>query len=151
MAFAYNMRHARISIILKNADIALGNEPHWNVVTRNVCWQNAGGVQGSSGIILKRNPLALGSSQLFSSHQNLPVDGILDSENHIEGSPTTKLTNMKPGPVLKVAITQAEPEWLDVTGTVAKTISLIAEAANGGAKLVAFPECWISGYPGWIW
>jgi predicted amidohydrolase len=58
---------------------------------------------------------------------------------------------MKPGPVLKVAITQAEPEWLDLAGTVEKTIALIAEAANGGAKLIAFPECWITGYPGWIW
>lgn len=53
--------------------------------------------------------------------------------------------------VLKVAITQAEPEWLDLARSVEKTIDLIAEAAKGGAHLVAFPECWIAGYPGWIW
>ncbi|KAK2768366.1 hypothetical protein FQN54_000220 [Arachnomyces sp. PD_36] len=55
------------------------------------------------------------------------------------------------GPILKVAITQAEPEWLDLAHSVEKTIKLITEAANNGAKLIAFPECWISGYPGWIW
>ncbi|KAK2813492.1 hypothetical protein FQN49_008302 [Arthroderma sp. PD_2] len=55
------------------------------------------------------------------------------------------------GPILKVAITQAQPKWLDLAGSVEKTVNLIAEAAKGGAKLVAFPECWIPGYPGWIW
>lgn len=35
--------------------------------------------------------------------------------------------------------------------TVAKTIAIIGEAAQAGAKLVAFPECWIPGYPAWIW
>lgn len=58
---------------------------------------------------------------------------------------------MKSGPFLKVAVTQAEPEWLDLPSAIAKTISLITEAAKGGAKIVAFPECWIAGYPGWIW
>ncbi|KAM5510127.1 hypothetical protein FOXYSP1_10227 [Fusarium oxysporum f. sp. phaseoli] len=41
---------------------------------------------------------------------------------------------------LRVAITQAEPEWFDLAGTVKKTIDLINEAAKGGARLVAFPE-----------
>ncbi|CEI68301.1 unnamed protein product [Fusarium venenatum] len=52
---------------------------------------------------------------------------------------------------LKVAVTQAEPEWLDLAGSVNKTCSLINEATENGARLVAFPECWILGYPGWIW
>ncbi|KFZ19132.1 hypothetical protein V501_00814 [Pseudogymnoascus sp. VKM F-4519 (FW-2642)] len=55
------------------------------------------------------------------------------------------------GPVLRVAVTQAEPEWLNLAATVQKTVDLITEAAKGGARLVAFPECWIPGYPGWIW
>ncbi|KAI5457542.1 carbon-nitrogen hydrolase [Mariannaea sp. PMI_226] len=55
------------------------------------------------------------------------------------------------GPVLKVAVTQAEPEYLDLAGGVKKTTQLINEAAENGARLVAFPECWIPGYPGWIW
>ncbi|KAK0609640.1 Arylacetonitrilase [Lasiodiplodia hormozganensis] len=54
-------------------------------------------------------------------------------------------------PVLRVAVTQAEPEWLDLAGTVKKTCDLITEAAGNGARLIAFPECWITGYPGWIW
>ncbi|PGH10952.1 hypothetical protein AJ79_05198 [Helicocarpus griseus UAMH5409] len=56
-----------------------------------------------------------------------------------------------PGPILRVAITQAEPVYLDLAATVEKTVKLIEEAAEGGAKLIAFPECWIPGYPAWIW
>lgn len=40
---------------------------------------------------------------------------------------------------------------MDLEKTVAKTIDIIGEAAQAGAKLVAFPECWIPGYPAWIW
>lgn len=52
---------------------------------------------------------------------------------------------------IKVAVTQAEPEWLDLAAAVEKTCELITEAANKDCKLVAFPECWIPGYPCWIW
>jgi nitrilase len=44
----------------------------------------------------------------------------------------------------RVAVTQHEPVWLDLAGTVDKTCKIIKEAANSGAKLVAFPECWVS-------
>ncbi|KAL4908876.1 hypothetical protein BDW74DRAFT_165597 [Aspergillus multicolor] len=52
---------------------------------------------------------------------------------------------------VRVAVTQAEPVWLDLDATVQKTCKLIAEAAANGAQLVTFPECWIPGYPAWIW
>ncbi|RDW81264.1 carbon-nitrogen hydrolase family protein [Aspergillus mulundensis] len=52
---------------------------------------------------------------------------------------------------VRVAVTQAEPVWLDLDATVDKTCKLIAEAAAKGAQLVTFPECWIPGYPAWIW
>ncbi|KAF4342760.1 aliphatic nitrilase [Fusarium beomiforme] len=52
---------------------------------------------------------------------------------------------------VRVAVTQAEPKWLDLQGCVDKTCALIAEAAKGGAELLAFPECWVTGYPAWIW
>jgi predicted amidohydrolase len=52
---------------------------------------------------------------------------------------------------LTVAVTQAEPVWLDLDATVEKTCVLIAEAASHGAQLISFPECWIPGYPAWIW
>ena len=56
-----------------------------------------------------------------------------------------------PPTTVRVAVTQAEPEWLDLSKSVTKTCKLIEEAAEGGAQLVAFPECWIPGYPAWIW
>lgn len=52
---------------------------------------------------------------------------------------------------LRVAVTQFEPAWLNLQASVDKTCSLIAEAAEQGACILAFPECWITGYPGWIW
>ena len=52
---------------------------------------------------------------------------------------------------IKVAVTQHESAWLDLEAGVRKTCKLIEEAAQTGAKLVAFPECWIPGYPAWIW
>jgi predicted amidohydrolase len=51
----------------------------------------------------------------------------------------------------RVAVTQHESEWLDLQAGVKKTCALIKEAATAGAKLIAFPECWIPGYPAWIW
>ncbi|KAI1329147.1 putative nitrilase [Xylariaceae sp. FL0255] len=53
--------------------------------------------------------------------------------------------------LLRVAVTQSEPEWLDLKAAVVKTVSLVSEAAAEGARLVAFPELWITGHPGWIW
>ncbi len=51
----------------------------------------------------------------------------------------------------KAAVVQAEPAWLDVEAGVAKAISFIAEASRNGAKLIAFPETWIPGYPHFLW
>ncbi|KAF2482334.1 carbon-nitrogen hydrolase [Neohortaea acidophila] len=56
-----------------------------------------------------------------------------------------------PTGLVRVAVTQHEPVWLDLEGAVTKTIAIIKQAAAEGAKLVAFPECWIPGYPAWIW
>lgn len=54
-------------------------------------------------------------------------------------------------PRFKAAAVQTSPVFLDTDATVDKTISLIQEAAGNGAKLVAFPEVFISGYPYWSW
>jgi nitrilase len=54
-------------------------------------------------------------------------------------------------PILKVAAIQAEPVWFDLQGGVEKVISLIKEAAENGAQLIAFPESFIPGYPACIW
>ncbi|KAJ8522125.1 hypothetical protein ONZ45_g1259 [Pleurotus djamor] len=53
--------------------------------------------------------------------------------------------------VFKVAAVQAEPVWLDLQGSVEKTIGLIKQASSAGAKVIGFPELWIPGYPWTIW
>ncbi|KAL4885706.1 carbon-nitrogen hydrolase [Aspergillus karnatakaensis] len=53
------------------------------------------------------------------------------------------------GPV-KVAVVQAEPCWFDVEAAVTKTCDLITEAGKNGAKLIAFAELWIPGYPNFV-
>ena len=40
---------------------------------------------------------------------------------------------------VKVAVTQAEPVWLDLDATVEKTCLLISEAAKNGAQVVVLP------------
>ena len=51
----------------------------------------------------------------------------------------------------KVAVVQAAPVFMDMDATLDKSIQFIQEAASNGAKLIAFPECWVPGYPWWIW
>ena len=53
--------------------------------------------------------------------------------------------------LIRVAVTQLEPEWLDLQGSVKKACKYIAEAAKNGAKLISFPEVFLPGYPTWIW
>jgi aliphatic nitrilase len=54
-------------------------------------------------------------------------------------------------PKFRVAAVQASPAFLDLDRSIDKAIGLIEQAAQGGARLVAFPETYIPGYPWWIW
>ena len=51
----------------------------------------------------------------------------------------------------KAASIHASPVYLDLDETVKKACALIDEAGQTGAKIIAFPEVYIPGYPYWIW
>lgn len=50
-------------------------------------------------------------------------------------------------PKFRAAAVQAAPVYLNLEATVEKSCELIDEAASNGAKLVAFPEAFLPGYP----
>jgi nitrilase len=52
-------------------------------------------------------------------------------------------------PAYRVACAHVAPVFLDTTRTVEKACDLIAEAARGGARLIAFPEGFVPGFPFW--
>lgn len=50
-----------------------------------------------------------------------------------------------------IAAVQATPVILNAEATIDKAIRLVDEAADAGAALVAFPECFVSAYPSGGW
>jgi len=53
--------------------------------------------------------------------------------------------------LIKTAAAQLSPVFLNKEKTVQKACSAILEAGEQGAKLIVFPEAFISGYPDWVW
>lgn len=51
----------------------------------------------------------------------------------------------------KIAVVQQSPIMLDREKSIELAAELVEQAAANGAKLVVFPEAFISGYPAWIW
>ena len=58
---------------------------------------------------------------------------------------------MKEYPQFKAAAVQAAPVFLNAEATADKACKIIDEAAANGAKMIGFPEGYISGYPWWVW
>jgi aliphatic nitrilase len=52
-------------------------------------------------------------------------------------------------PKFKACSAHVAPVFLDAKATIEKACSLIAEAAKNGAKLIAFPESYVPGFPLW--
>ena len=52
---------------------------------------------------------------------------------------------------IRVAAVQATPVILDADATIDKAVDLIDDAADRGATLVVFPECYVSLYPSGAW
>jgi len=57
---------------------------------------------------------------------------------------------MKDMKKFRAAAVQASSVWLDLDASVSKACSLIAEAAAGGANIIAFPESFLPGFPYWV-
>jgi len=49
-----------------------------------------------------------------------------------------------------VGVVQASPVFMDLEASLAKATTLIGDAAGKGAKLIAFGETWLPGYPAWL-
>jgi len=52
---------------------------------------------------------------------------------------------------MKIAAAQLSPVFLNKDKTIDKACNAIIEAGKKGAKLIVFPEAYISGYPDWVW
>jgi aliphatic nitrilase len=52
-------------------------------------------------------------------------------------------------PTVKVCAAHVAPAFLDAQATVAKAVALIGQAAKAGARLIAFPESFVPGFPIW--
>ena len=54
------------------------------------------------------------------------------------------------GKTTTVAVIQDAPVFLNLELSLYKAINLIARAAEQGARVIAFPETWLPGYPVWL-
>jgi nitrilase len=60
------------------------------------------------------------------------------------------LTSNNVIPSCKTAVIQHAPVFLNLEESLDKACTLVEEAANQGANVIAFPETWLPGYPVWL-
>ena len=56
---------------------------------------------------------------------------------------------VRTGKKIRLAAIQASPAFLDLRGSIAKSVALIAEAGRNGADIIGFPEGFIPTHPLW--
>ncbi len=52
--------------------------------------------------------------------------------------------------ICKVAVVQHPPVFLNLQASLERACDVIEQAASEGAKVIAFPETWLPGYPIWL-
>ena len=52
--------------------------------------------------------------------------------------------------MLRIALVQTPPVFLNLPASIARATSLITQAADEGAQVIVFPESWLPGYPVWL-
>ncbi|MFQ5438794.1 MAG: carbon-nitrogen hydrolase family protein [Paracoccaceae bacterium] len=53
--------------------------------------------------------------------------------------------------MIKVAVVQEPPVYLDLSKTMDRAVSLVERAAGDGCQMLIFPEAWFPGYPTFVW
>jgi predicted amidohydrolase len=61
------------------------------------------------------------------------------------------MTGREDAKIFRAAAVQAAPVYLDKSATVEKACRLIEDSAKHGARIVGFPECYIPGFPSWVY
>jgi hypothetical protein len=126
----------------------------------NACRSQLGGSEQLARHVRMRRKLAsLYTNAALPSMPSMPsilLVRLISHPTHSLGKTERILTVARPKDtfiekMVRVAVTQHEPLWLDLAGTVDKACQLMEEAADNGAQLITFPEVWIPGYPMWIW
>src|SRR5205085_9565583 len=78
------------------------------------------------------------------SHDNPPLPPVV-------AQAVVRRTTVSPMDAVVVAAVQATPVFCDRDATIEKVAELTKEAADHGARLVAFSEGFVPTYPDWVW
>jgi len=84
---------------------------------------------------------------MLTTNTTLVIRILLSSGRHASGCAMLSYSKGTLMNTIPVAVIQAAPVVFDLERTLDKASSLVAEAAAGGARLVVFPEAFVSGYP----